>query len=65
MIASPRRNATTPRAHAPKIASSSQGRWRSRLLLFFIFMIPAKVDKKDSHPEFSAPDSKDHTPTLV
>ena len=25
-------------------------------------MIPARVDKKDSHPEFSSPDNKGHTP---
>jgi len=24
-------------------------------------MIPARVDKKDSHPEFSSPDGKGHT----
>jgi hypothetical protein len=28
-------------------------------------MIPARVDKKDSHPEFSATDGKGHTPTLI
>ncbi|CAI8994301.1 hypothetical protein EMIT048CA2_70121 [Pseudomonas chlororaphis] len=38
LIASPRRNATTPRAHAPTIASTSQGKWRSGLLLFFILL---------------------------
>jgi hypothetical protein len=27
-------------------------------------MIPARVDKKDSHPEFSSPDGKGHTPPL-
>src|SRR5450830_1512022 len=46
LIASPRRKATTPRAQAPTIASSSQGRWRSGLLLFFIFIFQPERTRK-------------------
>jgi hypothetical protein len=32
-------------------------------IIIFHFIIPARVDKKDSHPEFSAYGAKGHTPT--
>jgi hypothetical protein len=33
-------------------------------IIIFHFMIPARVDKKDSHPEFSANGRKGHPPDM-
>src|SRR5450830_494431 len=58
LIASPRRKATTPRAHAPTIASTSQGRWRSRLLLFFIFIFQPGWTERTASPSLALLASK-------
>ncbi|MCY1287452.1 hypothetical protein D9M68_523440 [compost metagenome] len=62
LMASPRRNATTPKAQAPTIASTTQGMCRRTLLLLFM-----KDSKKwtDKLPRKLSPSTAIGYPTLV